>query len=54
MCIAQYILGIGDRHLSNTLIDRKTGGVVGIDFGHAFGTATQVNRSMKLSFDKTF
>lgn len=42
MCIAQYILGIGDRHLSNTLIDKTSGGVVGIDFGHAFGTATQL------------
>lgn len=40
MC--QYILGIGDRHLSNFMIDLSTGGVVGIDFGHAFGTATQV------------
>lgn len=54
MCIAQYILGIGDRHLSNTLIDKKTGGVVGIDFGHAFGTATQVNQSRILISDKTF
>lgn len=42
MCICQYILGIGDRHLSNTMIDLNTGQVVGIDFGHAFGSATQV------------
>ena len=33
----QYILGIGDRHLSNWLVDMSTGGVVGIDFGIAFG-----------------
>lgn len=38
----QYILGIGDRHLSNFMVDLESGGIVGIDFGHNFGTATQV------------
>ena len=42
LCMCHYILGIGDRHLSNTMIDLETGGVIGIDFGHAFGSATQV------------
>ncbi|XP_063961376.1 DNA-dependent protein kinase catalytic subunit-like [Lytechinus pictus] len=41
LCICQYILGIGDRHLSNFLISLETGGMVGIDFGHSFGSATQ-------------
>lgn len=36
----QYILGIGDRHLSNWMIDLKTGKAIGIDFGIAFGHAT--------------
>lgn len=36
----QYMLGIGDRHLSNWLIDMKTGRAIGIDFGMAFGHAT--------------
>jgi DNA-dependent protein kinase catalytic subunit len=40
MC--QYVLGIGDRHLSNFMVDLESGGIVGIDFGHNFGTATQV------------
>ncbi|KAJ3415636.1 hypothetical protein HDV05_004512 [Chytridiales sp. JEL 0842] len=40
--IASYILGIGDRHLENFLIDLKSGRIVGIDFGHAFGSATEV------------
>ena len=35
--IASYILGIGDRHLENFLINIKTSKIVGIDFGVAFG-----------------
>uniref|UniRef100_A0A4W3HU56 DNA-dependent protein kinase catalytic subunit n=1 Tax=Callorhinchus milii TaxID=7868 RepID=A0A4W3HU56_CALMI len=41
MCISHWILGIGDRHLSNFMVNLETGGMVGIDFGHAFGSATQ-------------
>ncbi|CAH1795603.1 unnamed protein product [Owenia fusiformis] len=40
MCICQYIMGIGDRHLSNSMVNTATGEVVGIDFGHMFGSAT--------------
>lgn len=40
MNIAHWLLGIGDRHLSNILIDIKTGRLIGIDFGVAFGAAT--------------
>ena len=42
--ICQYILGIGDRHLSNFMVDMQTGAMVGIDFGHSFHSATQVGR----------
>ena len=35
-----HVLGIGDRHLDNFLLDCASGRVVGIDFGHAFGSAT--------------
>ncbi|KMQ89559.1 serine-protein kinase atm [Lasius niger] len=34
--MAGYILGLGDRHLSNILIDERTAEVVHIDFGVAF------------------
>jgi len=39
--IGSYIIGIGDRHLDNFLLNLTNGGIIGIDFGHAFGTATQ-------------
>lgn len=41
MSIAHWILGIGDRHLSNVLLNIKTGRLVGIDFGLSFGAATR-------------
>ena len=44
LSICQYMLGIGDRHLSNFMVDLQNGKMVGIDFGHAFGSATQVSR----------
>eukprot|EP00040_Diaphanoeca_grandis_P037768 m.249437 g.249437 ORF g.249437 m.249437 type:complete len:4140 (-) comp33873_c0_seq1:75-12494(-) len=40
LSICQYIMGIGDRHRSNCMIDIHTGELVGIDFGHAFDSAT--------------
>lgn len=32
-----YILGIGDRHLENFLIEYRSGGIYAIDFGYSFG-----------------
>lgn len=42
--IAHWVLGIGDRHLSNILMDTKNCKLVGIDFGTAFGTAAVLGR----------
>lgn len=39
VCAAGYILGIGDRHLENFLLNYSTGEVVIIDFGYSFGSA---------------
>lgn len=43
LCVGHWVLGIGDRHLNNFMVSLETGGVIGIDFGHAFGSATQVS-----------
>ena len=37
--VAGYILGLGDRHPSNLLLDRQTGEIVHIDFGDCFEIA---------------
>ncbi|XP_008549066.1 DNA-dependent protein kinase catalytic subunit [Microplitis demolitor] len=37
MCVAHWILGIGDRHLENTLMKVESGKCTGIDFESAFG-----------------
>jgi hypothetical protein len=39
--VTGWLCGIGDRHLDNLLISNSDGRVVPIDFGHAFGSATQ-------------
>lgn len=36
--VASYLLGLGDRHLENFLVDTTDGEVLGIDFGIAFGS----------------
>ncbi|KAI8075324.1 hypothetical protein BC940DRAFT_249003 [Gongronella butleri] len=40
--IAGYLLGIGDRHLENIMINKTNGSLLAIDFGHAFGSATEL------------
>lgn len=37
--VAGYILGLGDRHPSNLLLDRQTGEIIHIDFGDCFEIA---------------
>lgn len=42
MCSIHWLLGIGDRHLENTLICERTGRSIGIDFGYAFDTSVSI------------
>jgi len=39
MSMVGYILGLGDRHCSNLMVDRQTGKIVHIDFGDCFEVA---------------
>jgi DNA-dependent protein kinase catalytic subunit len=39
--IVSYLLGIGDRHLENFLVNTTDGEILGIDFGCAFGAGIQ-------------
>ncbi|XP_050067788.1 DNA-dependent protein kinase catalytic subunit-like [Anopheles maculipalpis] len=41
MNITCWALGIGDRHLSNIVLERATGMLVGVDFGIAFSAGTR-------------
>lgn len=49
LCVSHWVLGIGDRHLSNFMLNMETGGMIGIDFGHAFGSATQASLGPELA-----
>ena len=40
--IASYLIGIGDRHTENFLVDTTDGEVFGIDFGIAFGSGVHL------------
>lgn len=40
--ITSYLLGIGDRHLENFLVNTNDGEVLGIDYGCAFGSGVQL------------
>ena len=41
MSMVGYILGLGDRHPSNLMLDRKSGKIIHIDFGDCFEVAMQ-------------
>jgi hypothetical protein len=41
MSMVGYVLGLGDRHPSNLMLDRSTGKVLHIDFGDCFEVAMQ-------------
>jgi len=41
MSMVGYVLGLGDRHPSNLMLDRHTGKVIHIDFGDCFEVAMQ-------------
>lgn len=44
MSMVGYLMGMGDRHCSNIMLDRRTGRIVHIDFGDCFETAMHRER----------
>lgn len=42
ICISGYLLGIGDRHLENFLVNIGTGEIISIDFGFSFGAGLKL------------
>lgn len=53
MCLCNWLLGIGDRHLSNILISTKNGKAIGIDFDTAFGKAVHLQVAETVPFRLT-
>lgn len=51
--IASYLIGIGDRHLENFLVDTTDGEVLGIDFGIAFGSGVDLTTPELMPFRLT-
>ena len=45
MSMVGYILGLGDRHPSNILLDRSYGKIIHIDFGDCFESAMRREKS---------
>lgn len=48
-----YIMGIGDRHVQNILIDKTTAEVIHIDFGIAFELGKTLNTPETVPFRLT-
>ena len=40
-----YVLGVGDRHLDNYMFNERTGRLMAIDYGHAFGMYIDMTKS---------
>lgn len=53
MSMVGFILGLGDRHLSNIMVDQKTAEVVHIDFGIAFERGKLLSQPEHMPFRLT-
>ncbi|KAJ1900629.1 hypothetical protein LPJ66_001349 [Kickxella alabastrina] len=53
MSMVGYILGLGDRHCENILIDESTGGVVHVDFNCLFEKGLKLDKPERVPFRLT-
>ena len=53
MSMVSYVLGMGDRHPSNLMLDRTTGHVVHIDFGDCFEVCPAAHVLASLTYTHT-
>lgn len=53
MSVIGYVIGLGDRHLSNILIDLETGEVVHIDYNMCFEKAKTLRVPERVPFRMT-
>lgn len=51
MSMVGYIIGLGDRHLDNVLIDMTTGEVVHIDYNVCFEKGQDISSVPEITFD---
>lgn len=53
MCIVGYIIGLGDRHLDNILLDKATGEIIHIDYNICFELGKQLSVPERVPFRLT-
>ena len=51
--VANYLLGLGDRHLENVLLDGRDGAIVDVDWGVCFGAGTRLRVPERVPFRLT-
>ena len=54
MSMVGYVLGLGDQHLSNLMLDRLTGCIIYIDFGDCFEVCNSNSQSVNVLYNNNY